>query len=299
MRRPDPSARARVLRRARGLSMGAVLACGLVTSGCSLVLRRATADLADHLSAAVLDHDDPATVESGAPAFLLLLEGLIRADPENVPLLTAAARLYGTYASVFVQEPERAGRLASRGRRFGQRALCARDRELCGQLDAPFESFAASLARTSRADIDVVYGLGAAWATWISIHSDDWNAVADLPRVEALMARVIELDETFDDGGAHLYLGVLQSQRPAALGGRPEEGRRHFERADALASGRNLMVKVMLAQYYARLVFDRDLHDRLLNEVVGADAQIEGYALSNRLAQREAQRLLQGADDYF
>jgi len=275
------------------------LACCGTLLGCQTLVRSATGNLADHLSEAILAHDDPGTVREAAPAFLLLLDGLIRSDPEGEPLLLAGARLYSTYASSFVADRERGARLAERARRYGERALCQRRETLCSHLHGPFDPFAAALAGTSERDVPALYGLGASWATWISLHSNDWNAIAELPKVEALMTRVVELDETFDDGAAHVYLGVLQNQRPASLGGKPEEGRDHFERALALSRGRNLMVKVLIARHYARLVFDRDLHDRLLKDVLAADAQSEGFTLSNTLAKREAEGLLGSADDYF
>jgi hypothetical protein len=56
---------------------------------------------------------------------------------------------------------------------------------------------------------------------------------------------------------------------------------------------------VEYARRYARLVFDRKLHDRLLNEVLAADTEVPGFTLSNVLAQRQARELLQSAEDYF
>ena len=50
---------------------------------------------------------------------------------------------------------------------------------------------------------------------------------------------------------------------------------------------------------YARLLYERDLHDRLLNEVLEADPVVPGYTLTNTLAQRDAEVLLQSADAYF
>jgi hypothetical protein len=67
----------------------------------------------------------------------------------------------------------------------------------------------------------------------------------------------------------------------------------------ALSGGRNLMVKVLYARQYARLVFDRPLHDRLLREVVEADPEAAGLVLGNTLAQEQARRLLAEADEYF
>jgi len=59
------------------------------------------------------------------------------------------------------------------------------------------------------------------------------------------------------------------------------------------------MVKVTFARQYARLIFDRKIHDRLLHEVLQADPNFPGYTLINTLARKEAQELLDSADNYF
>jgi hypothetical protein len=56
---------------------------------------------------------------------------------------------------------------------------------------------------------------------------------------------------------------------------------------------------VLYAERYARLVFDRELHDRLLKEVLAADAKVPGYTLSNLIAKEQAQKLLASGKDYF
>ena len=67
----------------------------LALAGCASMAQR---QLADNLGRAVVNQDDPATVQAGAPAFLLLLDGLIEGDPDNVDLLIASARLHAAYA---------------------------------------------------------------------------------------------------------------------------------------------------------------------------------------------------------
>ena len=76
-------------------------------------------------------------------------------------------------------------------------------------------------------------------------------------------------------------------------------GLAHFERAMSLSGGYNLSIMVDFAKYYARTLYDRDLHDQLLNEVLAADPVYTGYTLFNTLAQDEAKDLLASADDYF
>jgi len=91
----------------------------------------------------------------------------------------------------------------------------------------------------------------------------------------------VELDETLQNGGPQLYLGILQLLRPPSLGGVPDQGRAHLERAIELSGGRNLTAKVELAKRYARTLYDRELHDKLLQEVLAADPEAEGLTLFN------------------
>ena len=102
-----------------------------------------------------------------------------------------------------------------------------------------------------------------------------------------------------DDGAVWLYLGVLNSQRPPAAGGRPDLAEQYFRRSREVSSGRNLMVNVFMADEYARLVFDRELYVELLEEVLEADADQPGYVLANRIAQARARELLAKTDDIF
>jgi hypothetical protein len=268
-------------------------------SGCATLVRSRAVAMAEDLNAAILAQDDPATVRDGAPAYLLLIDGLIQGDPGSHDLLLAGARLYGAYVSAFVDDDERARRLATKARSYGRRALCARVTDLCEAVHSPFGTFLPVVEETRRRDVPTLYGFASAWAVWVQANSDDWKAIADIPRIEALMRRVVELDEAHERGAPHLYLGVLLTLVPPSLGGRTEEAREHFERAIALTEGRDLMVKVLFAEQYARLVFDRDLHDGLLRDVLRADPEVPRLTLSNTLAQERAAALLEGADEYF
>jgi hypothetical protein len=83
------------------------------------------------------------------------------------------------------------------------------------------------------------------------------------------------------------------------MGGRPDVGRAHLERALEISGGRNLMARVELARRYARMVFDRALHDDQLRRVLKADPVEPGFTLSNALARRLARRLLKSSSEYF
>lgn len=253
---------------------------------------------ADNFAKTFQEYDDPATVAAAAPSYLLLAEALVRNDPKDADYRLAAATLNSTYAGSFVKEPERQQRLTQHALDHALVALCEAA-DLCEVRQLSVDELERRLARFDADDVPLLYTVGSAWAGWIQAHAADWNAVADLPRVERLMQRVVSLDERYQGGIAHLYLGGLALVVPPALGGRPEEARQHFERAITLSEGRNLMAKLLFAKLYARAMFDRELHDRLLNEVLTADPMAPGLTLVNRLAQQEARELLASADDVF
>ena len=257
----------------------------------------ATQRLAGSISSAMLNQDDPATVLAGAPAYLLLLDGLINDNPQDLSLLIAGARLYQAFGAGLVKDPERSQRLTAKSRDYARRAMCIAEPELCHAEQKDFETFSRAVEKIQVADLDVLYAYGTSWAGWIQVRTNDWHALAELPRVEALLERVIALDPGYDRGRSQLYLGVMRSQLPQAMGGKPETGRKHFELALQYSGGRDLMAKVEYARHYARLVFDQTLHDRLLHEVLEADPVEPNLTLSNVLAQLEARRLLD--DTYF
>lgn len=281
----------------------AALALVLLLSGCATLTASFTSSvssrMAQNVSHAFANYDDLATVETAVPAYLLMVESFLRQDPDNESLLLTASRLYNSYTSAFVKDPERAARLSEKGLEYALRVVCNRHPEACGLRDLPLDRFQARISGMTKNDLPALYTLGAAWATDLQTHQTDYNAVAQLPRVEWIMNRVLLLDEAFENGGAHLYMGVFSTLIPPALGGRPEEGRKHFERALELSGKKNLMAYVLYARHYARMLFDRELHDRLLREALASDPRIEGYVLINMAAQAEAKTMLAAAEAYF
>jgi len=276
-------------------SLAVVLIC-IIAPGCASLVSGA----ADDLSRAILNHDDPATVEAAAPAYLLMIDSLIGEEADDEELLRQGAALYAAYTGLFIEDGERAKRLSERAFLYGRQAICEYEDELCDVRRMPFAEFDEKLAALDDTDdLPYLMTLAQSWLVWIRTHSDDWNAIADLPRTEAILATVLRLDETFDGGNAHLYLGILKTLRPPALGGKPEDARAHFERAMEISGGHNLGAKVALAENYARLVFDRELHDRVLNDVLAADPRVRGLTLTNVVAQQRARTLQAAADDYF
>ena len=275
------------------------LLCGVLLAGCATAIATAGSGLAGNLNTAILNQDDPELVRDGAPAYLLMLDSFVEGAPDNVAALSAAAELYSAYGVVFVDDPVRARKLTRRGRSYGQRALCAAEETACGIWDLNFGEFVVELGNIREKQVGALYTFGLSWIAYIQAHSDDWDALAKLPQAKATLVRVQELSPSFKQADIEHFLAVLETIRPPALGGDFEAGLAHFERAMSLSGGYNLSVMVDFAKYYARTLYERDLHDSLLKGVLAADPVYEGYTLFNTLAQEEAKTLLASADDYF
>ena len=271
-----------------------VLALSLLLGACSVT------QLPDNLSRAMLNQDDPEVVADGAPAYLLMLDALILTYPENERFLLAGAQLYGAYAGVFAQDEAQAQSMADKALEYARRALCEYDNDACDLVDGPADELKRGLTlHYDEDDVDIFYAYGAAWAGWIQANTSDWNAIAQVSKVKNLMEWVESYDEGYDNATVQVYLGVLTTQLPPSVGGKPEIGKAHFEKAIELSDGKHLMAKVLYAKQYARLMFEQELHDELLQQVIDADPYAEGLTLINRLAQRQANRLLAESADYF
>lgn len=279
----------------------AVLA-GLIVfmlSGCSFFVAQATEDFGNNLTKVIRNHNEPEIVAEAIPSFLLLLETLIEGDPDNEALLSSAASLYGAYIGLLNEETGRNKQLSDKALAYALRSACVHGEQFCLLNQQKYDVFETIIEQTDNVDLDMLYTVGVAWAGWIQTNKTDWNAVAQLAQVKAIMTRVIELDVEHEQGNAHVYLGVLATILPPALGGKPDVGKKHFEMALQISEERNLMVKVIYAKQYARMMFDRELHDTLLNSVIAAELESPGLTLMNTLAKKQAKKLLASADEYF
>ena len=144
-----------------------------------------------------------------------------------------------------------------------------------------------------------LYAYGFASLAYLRAHSSDWNSLAELPQIEALLNHYLAISGDDVDSSVYTFMGILLTLRPPALGGEPERARVFFERAITESGGMDLSAKVEFAKGYAKLLYERELHDQLLNEVVNADPYQDGFVLSNVMAQEEASKLLAEADEYF
>lgn len=276
-----------------------VLLCASTLSGCASLISNTASGLADNLSSAILNQDDPETVRVGMPSYMLLMDSFVEGSPDDPAMLGAAANLYASYGAVFADDEARASRLTRRARDYALRGICHQYAASCDWRELSYDDFVATLDGLTQAHADSVYLYSFATLAYLRAHSEDWNSLAELPQAEALLRRYFEISGTSARSSAHMYMGIMLTLRPPSLGGKPEEARIHFEKAIAMSGGKDLGAKVEFAKGYAKLLYERELHDQLVDEVLEASPYADQLTLMNVLAQEEALTLRAAADEYF
>lgn len=257
--------------------------------------------------AAMQQESDIDLARAAIPSGIKQLEGFHVAFPGNRRLQALLAEAVCGYGAGFVQDDWEAATLANRSEEIAR----VRDhaRKMLGRcvnyglmlLDPAWsealwrdpDALAPLIARAERSQTAGVFWVGLGLASLAGMFPDDPALMAHLGPAQEMLERVIELDEGFSDGLAHMTLGILHSSRSASVGGDPERGKRHFARARALTGGKSLMVDVMYARYHGVTTRDRELFVRHLIQVLRTSPAVwPENRLSNELAHRKARRYL-------
>jgi tetratricopeptide (TPR) repeat protein len=247
------------------------------------------------------EEGDLKLAEGALGSNLKLVEALIKGDPQNTKLLLMAAQGFNAYALAFAEDDsiERARMFYLRGRDYAMRVLI-QNQKIRDAIDKDIPAFQAALATLTKDDVPAVFWTAFGWGSYINITRADVGAVADLPKVMAMMEFVRQTDPTFYYGGPYLILGSIEGSMPPALGGKPEKAKEYFERALAVNGGRFLLTYVYYAKVYAVQTQNQELFESLLKKVEEASPDILPEArLSNAIAKKKARLLREHMNDLF
>ncbi len=291
------------------------LAFALLGSGCSFK-RLAVNKLGDALSSggsSFGSEEDPELARAAAPFSLKLMESLLNEAPRHAGLLTAAASGFAQYAYAFVQQDAdtledqdlqaaeqirtRARRMYLRARNYGLRGLELRHPHFERDLRlAPQKA----VQTASRADVPLLYWTAASWGGAIALSKDNPDSIADIPILEALIDKALELNESYAEGSIHSFLITYEMSRQGAPGDPIARSRAHFERAMALSGGHQAGPLVALAEAVCIQTQDAKEFEALLNRAlaINVDAKPE-WRLANLVMQRRAKWLLGRVEQLF
>jgi tetratricopeptide (TPR) repeat protein len=260
----------------------------------------AAALLVQDVATAAYKQSDLSIIREGMPAYLMLMDGMVEGWPDNEQLLIAAAQAYSSFASVFAsdQDEEYLKLIAEKARAYALRALAQRGFQ--DPTQSSFDAFEEAVKASGKKDVPYLFWAATCWVSWIMMHLDSMEAMAELPRVELMMRRSLELDEGFYYGGPHIFMGVWLASRPAVAGGDLQKAQEHFLRALELGDGKFLMAYVYYADNYARRALDKELFVTTLEKVLETPADCAPeLTLLNIVAQQKARELLARVDEYF
>lgn len=249
---------------------------------------------------AMNEEPDLQLAEDAMPANISMLNGMIRLDPENVQLHVYAAQAYYGLSYGFNEDndKQRADRFYQRGLKQGLIAL-----DLLGLKDVKkqnIDNLEQQLQKLGKDDVAALFWTASNWAKWIDLNRDDAASLIQLAKPTAMMQRVLELDDTFYYGSAHLYFGVYYGARPPMFGGDFAKSKNHFDRAREINHNKLLIVDLLQAQYLSRQMFDqKDFHQRLTKIVEAPQDLYPELTLLNQIAKRKARLLLSKEEQWF
>jgi predicted anti-sigma-YlaC factor YlaD len=157
-----------------------------------------------------------------------------------------------------------------------------------------------AMREVKREDVPQIYWTAAPWAAAVSLSKDNPDLIADLPIVEAMMERALELDETFGEGAIHSFMISYEMSRAGKADEAAARSRQHFERAIALSAGAQAGPFVSLAESVCVQQQDLKEFQTLLQRAlaINPDAKPE-CRLVNLVMQRRAKWLLSRTDQLF
>ncbi|MFC1714753.1 TRAP transporter TatT component family protein [Candidatus Poribacteria bacterium] len=250
--------------------------------------------------------------EQAIPSNLKMLEGLLEVTPNNKDLLWLTSSSFTRYAFGFVEERieiadeqydlverdrliRRAVDFYERGKTYGLRLMAQSRKKFPEVMEQDLEHFSAELKHLKKKHVPALFWTAYAWGSIINLQQGEPARLAELPRVEIMMQRVLELDESYFLGGVHMFYGAYYVNR-----GDPSKAKQHLERAIEISDGKYLMAKFLLARHYSVSVQDKELFQRTLQEILSAPSDLfPEQRLANELAKRRAKRWLKRADELF
>jgi hypothetical protein len=255
--------------------------------------------------------------DAGIMSNLKTFEGLQEIVPENERLLTLTARSFASYAFGFVEDKMEAAAAVGdfetesemlaraidfyeRSKRSGLKALSKANSAFPEALNGEQEKLERALNKLKKKHVPALFWTAYAWGRAINLQQDDPMLLVDLAKVEMMMRRVIELDESFYFGGAHLFYSAYYGSRSPQLGGNPEKVKQHLRKVDEINNGKFQFSKLFLARYYAYPIQNRTLYEKTLQEILDAPIDVfPEHRISTAIAKARAERWHAQTDNLF
>ncbi|MGH1347574.1 MAG: TRAP transporter TatT component family protein [Nannocystales bacterium] len=225
-------------------------------------------------------------------------EGVVATEPSHAEVLVKLTHAYYFLADGYLRHDEDAYLDAlEAGLHWGEQAMVASSPEFAAAMAADAK-YPDAVAQVGEQGVPAMFWYATALGKWAKKqgfavmlrHKDN---------IKVTMERVLTLDPTFLGGAPHTYFGVFYAVAPAIAGGDLDKSREHFEAALEISPD-VLSTRVLWAAELAVKTQDEATFDRLLDEVLKADADaIPRIAAENRVEQQKARELQARRDEFF
>ena len=300
----------------------AILLLAVMLTACSTrkMTVRAVSDVMVDGVAAFEEDDDLELIEQALPANIKLLEALLESDPQNRQLLVLLARLYASYSFAFfdgrieaaeltdmsveiggssiAETKKTAVRYYRKGNEYALRALEIRHLEARRQL-TDLSTAGSFISGLDREEMPALFWYGFTLSADINYNRDSISAVGQGHLVEKAMQRVIEADEAYFYGGAHLVLLVYYGSRSPLMGGKPELAIEQYRRLEQMIGTGFYLADLYYARFLLCQQLDRAKFTAVLKRIMKDRATEERFRLYNKIAADRARIYLSAADRLF
>ncbi|MGB5425577.1 MAG: TRAP transporter TatT component family protein [Gammaproteobacteria bacterium] len=275
----------------------------LLLAGCSTgkMVVRGSQSIMDSGIEAMNSETDLQLARAAMPANLKLMEGMLLEDPDNIDLLLYAAQgFYGySYGFIETEDTARASALYRRCYDHARRAFSLRGFNIDPET-ASADDLRNAVAGAGEDDVPAIFWTGTCLGKWADMNRDNVASIAGLGNVAILMQRVIELDENYYYGAAHLFFGVYYGGLSPMFGGDFALSEQHFQRAAEINDNKLLLVDLLHAEYLDRQQLNQaGFHQRLTGVLAAPDDLYPQMALVNAISKHKAALLLEYEDDWF
>jgi len=275
----------------------------LLLAGCSTgkMVVRGSQTIMDSGIEAMNSETDLQLARAAMPANLKLMEGMLLEDPDNIDLLLYAAQgFYGySYGFIETEDRDRASALYRRCYDYARRTFTLRGFGTDPET-ASADDLRNAVASAGKDDVPAIFWTGTCLGKWADMNRDNIASVAGLGNVAILMQRVIELDDSYYYGAAHLFFGVYYGGLSPMFGGDFALSEQHFQRAAEINDDKLLLVDLLHAEYLDRQQLNQDgFHQRLTGILEAPDDLYPQMALVNAISKHKAALLLEHEDDWF
>jgi len=279
--------------------LGAVL----LLAGCSTgkMVVRGSLSIMDSGVESMNSETDLQLARAAMPANLKLLEGMLLEDPNNIDLLLFATQgFYGySYGFIETEDPARAGALYRRCYGYALRTFSLRGFDIDPETAAA-DDLQAAVAKAGKGDVPAIFWTASCLGKWADMNRDNIASVAGLSNVAILMQRVIELDDTYYYGAAHMFFGVYYGGLSPMFGGDYALSEQHFQRANEINHDKLLLVDLLHAEFLDRQQLNQAGFHQRLTGILEAPADLyPQMALVNAISKQKAALLLEQEGQWF